>query len=324
MAEHLHYPVLYNEIIHALRPRSGGVYVDGTVGAGGHAEGILHASSPDGLLFGLDVDPRAIEIAREKLATFGARVIIRQASYTTIGDQLEALGWREVNGVLLDLGVSSMQLDSPERGFSFSKEAPLDMRFNPENPTQAADLVNNLSEQDLSELIYRYGDERSARRIAKAIVKARPVETTTRLAEIVSQAVGYRATRSRAKNGRFEKQEKRQLHPATRTFQALRIAVNRELETLEAGLPNVMRVLAPGGRLAVIAFHSLEDRIVKDFFRRESKDCICPPRQPVCTCGHHASLVELGRTPIRPMAKEIYLNPRSRSARLRVAEKLAH
>jgi len=321
VAEHPHYPVLYNEIIHALQPRSGGVYVDGTLGAGGHAEGILNASSPDGLLLGLDVDPQAIEIARVKLATFGARVVIRQASYTSIGDQLEALGWREVNGVLLDLGVSSMQLDNPERGFSFSKEAPLDMRFSPENPTRAADLINDLSEQDLTELIYWYGEERSARQIAKAIVKARPIETTTRLAEIVSQAMGYRAARSRAKSGKYEK---KLLHPATRTFQALRITVNRELETLEAGLPTVMQVLAPGGRLAVIAFHSLEDKIVKDFFRRESKDCICPPRQPVCTCGHRANLIELGRTPIRPTDEEIHINPRSRSARLRLAEKLAH
>jgi len=195
------------------------------------------------------------------------------------------------------------------------------MRFSPENPIRAADIINDLSEQDLTELIYRYGEERSARRIAKAIVKARPIETTTRLAEIVSQAVGYRATRSRAKNGKYEK---KLLHPATRTFQALRIAVNRELETLEAGLPTAMQVLTSGGRLAVIAFHSLEDKIVKDFFRRESKDCICPPRQPVCTCGHRANLVELGRTPIRPTAEEIHINPRSRSARLRVAEKLAH
>jgi len=302
----MHRPVLYQEIIHALRPRQGGHYVDATLGAGGHAQGILRASQPDGFLLGLDVDPEAMALARERLALFGERAILVRASYTTLVVQLQALGWQQVDGVLLDLGVSSMQLDSTERGFSFTYDAPLDMRFDPDNPESGAYLVNNLPEAELADLISRYGEEHRARRVARAIVQARPIATTRQLAQTVaSVTTGGRPG----------------FHPATRTFQALRIAVNRELETLENVLPQAVSVLAPGGRLAVISFHSLEDRIVKQFFRRESKDCLCPPKQPICTCGHKASLVELTRTPIRPEDAEVRDNPRSRSARLRLAEK---
>lgn len=308
-----HRPVLYQEIIHALRPTRGGFYVDGTLGAGGHAWGILEASGPNGRLLGLDVDPQALELARQRLSPFGSRAIILQASYTALGQQLESLGWEVVNGVLLDLGVSSMQLDTPERGFSFQVDAPLDMRFDPTNPVRAADLVNKLPETELSELLFRYGEERRAPQIARAIVNARPVSTTGHLADIVAGAI--RGGRGRAAKG------KRRIHPATRTFQALRIAVNRELEALEMILPQAIGALAPGGRFAVISFHSLEDRIVKQFFRRESQDCICPPRQPVCTCDHRASLIEVHRRPVRPQIEEVQSNPRSRSARLRVAER---
>ena len=286
--------------------------MDGTVGAGGHAAGLLEASSPDGQLLGLDVDPQALELARQRLAPFGSRAILRQASYTTLAEQLGSLGWKAVDGVLLDLGVSSMQLDTPERGFSFQADAPLDMRFSPENPIMAADLVNTLSEADLAGLLFRYGEEPRARQVAQAIVRARPITTTRQLAEAVAGAAG---SGRRSGGGKT-------MHPATRTFQALRIAVNRELDALEETLPQALAALAPGGRLAVISFHSLEDRIVKQFFRRESQDCICPPRQPVCTCGHKAALVEITRRPLRPEGAETGQNPRARSARLRIAEKL--
>jgi 16S rRNA (cytosine1402-N4)-methyltransferase len=309
----LHRPVLYHQIIHALRPSPGCLYVDGTLGAAGHASGVLQASSPDGKLLGLDLDPQALEIARLRLAPFGERAILRQASYVTLQAQLETLGWERVDGILLDLGVSSMQFDTLERGFSFQSDAPLDMRFDPQGSMRASDLVNDLSEQELAQLLYRYGEEDRARQIARAVVQSRPVHTTAQLAAIVASV----NAKSRGKKG-----SGRSIHPATRTFQALRIAVNRELEALEAFLPQAVAALAPGGVLAIISFHSLEDRIVKQFFRRESQDCLCPPRQPVCTCGHKATLIEMTRRPVTPDPDEIAQNPRSRSARLRVAERV--
>jgi 16S rRNA (cytosine1402-N4)-methyltransferase len=308
-----HLPVLYQEIIHALQPHAGGYYVDCTLGAGGHAAGILQASSPNGRLLGLDVDPGAIALAGQRLAGFDPRVVIRKASYRTLSEQLRALDWPLVDGILLDLGASSMQFDTPERGFSFQQEAPLDMRFDPQQPVSAADLVNQLPEAELAEILYRYGEERRSRQVARAIVKARPLHTTRQLAEVVARAVSA---------GRKPGAGEGHIHPATRTFQALRIAVNAELDALEAVLPQAVAALAPGGRLAVIAFHSLEDRIVKKYFRQESRDCLCPPRQPVCTCGHHAVIREVTRQPVRPQMAEIMYNPRARSARLRVAEKL--
>lgn len=303
----LHKPVLYQEILDTLRPQAGGFYVDGTVGAGGHAWGILEASSPDGKLLGFDLDPRALEIAQQKLAPFGERVTLVHASYTRLTEQLDSLGVDSVDGILLDLGLSSMQLAAAERGFSFQEDGPLDMRFDPEAKTRAADLINHLPEKELADLIYRYGEERYARRIAAALVAARPIATTGELAELVAKAVP--GGRSR-------------IHPATRTFQALRIATNDELASVEAVLPQAVDALKAGGRLAVIAFHSLEDRIVKHYFRRQSSDCICPPEQPICTCEHQAAIKELSRKPIRPTEAEIEANPRARSARLRVAEKL--
>lgn len=306
-AELLHQPVLYQEIILALRPKTPNRYVDATVGAGGHAWGILKASEPDGRLLGLDVDPQALAAASQRLAIYGERVTLRQASYTDLPAEMERLGWEKVSGIVLDLGVSSIQLDQPGRGFSFQSDGPLDMRFNPEAGYTAADLVNQLEERQLAEILWRYGEERNSRRIAREIVAARPVSTTRQLAEIVQRA-------SRGEKGR--------IHPATRTFQALRIEVNRELEAEEKVLPLAVKALEPGGRLAVISFHSLEDRIVKQFFRLESRDCICPPEQPVCTCGHKASLREVNRKPITASAVEIEQNPRARSARLRIVEKL--
>ena len=312
-----HRPVLYQEVIHALQPVQGGRYVDCTLGAGGHAWGILHDSSPDGELLGLDIDPQAIQAALLRLAQFGDRIHLIQASYVTLGEQLEKSGWKFVNGVLLDLGLSSMQLDTPQRGFSFLHDAPLDMRFDPLSPLNAADLVNNQSEAELAQLLYLYGEEPRAQRIAQALVKARPITRTLELAEIVARVV----SKAEASNSRRQRSRNR-IHPATRTFQALRIAVNRELDALQNVLPQAIEALAPGGRLAVISFHSLEDRMVKQFMRRESRDCICPPRQPVCTCGHRAGLVEIISHPLRPQLPEIQENPRARSARLRIAQKI--
>lgn len=303
----MHRPVLYHEIIHALQPNRAGLYVDCTVGAGGHAWGILQSSDPDGRLLGLDVDPQALELASQRLVEFGPRAVLVQASYVTLAEQVARLGWTGVDGVLLDLGVSSMQLDTPGRGFSFQADAPLDMRFDPANPVTAASLVNSLPEKELAGLLFRYGEEKRSRQVARAIVLARPLETTRQLAEVVARAT------SSGRPG---------MHPATRTFQALRIAVNRELEAVEAVLPQAVTALKPGGRLAVISFHSLEDRLVKAYFRRESQDCICPPRQPVCTCGHKATLREVNRRPVEASEVEIAENPRARSAKLRIAEKL--
>ena len=301
-----HRSVLYQPIINALRPQSPGHYVDGTLGAGGHAQGVLEACAPDGHLLGLDLDPRALEIARQRLSGFGSRVIIRQASYTTLKAQLEDLGWPAVQGIVLDLGVSSMQLDEAERGFSFQQEGPLDMRFSPDQKTTASDLVNRLPEDQLADIIWRYGEEQQSRRIARAIVQSRPLHTTLQLSEVIRKATGGRS----------------RLHPSTLTFQALRIAVNTELQAIEEVLPQAIQALDKGGRLAIISFHSLEDRLVKQTFRRESRDCICPPEQPICTCGHRASIIEITRHPIVAGEAEIQENPRARSARLRVVEKL--
>jgi 16S rRNA (cytosine1402-N4)-methyltransferase len=314
-----HRPVLYKEILNALKPSSGRCYIDGTLGAGGHAWGILQASSPDGLLLGLDLDPQALELARKHLAEFGSRAIIVQASYAGLDGQIRVLGWKGVAGILLDLGLSSMQLDTPERGFSFQADAPLDMRFDPHNPLRAHDLVNNLPEEELAKLIFRYGEEPHARQIARAIVQARPVHTTQALAQVILGVPGAARSRKPAGGRRTEAPRR---HPATRTFQALRIAVNGELETLETALPIAVEALVEGGRLVVISYHSLEDRIVKQFFRRESRDCLCPPQQPVCTCGHRATLVEVTRRPVVPQPEEVAQNPRSRSARLRVVERI--
>jgi len=308
-----HIPVLYHEVIRALKPRQAGFYVDGTLGAGGHAYGILEASSPDGRLLGLDVDPAALALAREQLAYFSDRVTYAQSSYHLLREQLARLGWAHVDGIVLDLGLSSMQIGSPERGFSFQIDAPLDMRFDQQNELTAADLVNQLSERNLAAMLYEFGEEPHGRQIARAIVAARPVNTTKQLAEIVVGVVSKAATNKHRQG--------RKIHPATRTFQALRIAVNKELDVLEASLPEALQALSGGGRLAIISYHSLEDRVVKKFFRRESRDCICSPKHPVCICGHQAQLVEITRKPICPGPNEIKLNPRSRSAKLRVAEK---
>lgn len=302
-----HLPVLYQEIILALHPHNRGRYVDATLGAGGHAGGILEASSPKGQLLGLDVDSQALKIAKGNLAHFGKRAMLVKSSYIHLIEQVHHQEWDSVDGVLIDLGVSSMQLDTPGRGFSFLRDGELDMRFDPTLGETAADLVNELPEAELANILWRYGEETRSRQYARAIVNARPLHTTRELAAVIAHAAGGRTSR---------------VHPATKTFQALRISVNHELEALEDFLPQAISVLAPEGRLAVISFHSLEDRIVKQYFRLESRDCICPPEQPACTCGHKASIVEINRHPIQPSDAEIARNPRARSAKLRIVEKL--
>jgi len=302
-----HRPVLYKEIIHALQPQVGGRYVDGTLGAGGHARGILEASAPDGQLLGLDVDPQALALARKILAPYEQRTHLVQASYTSLSRQLVELGWQAVDGIVLDLGVSSMQFDTPERGFSFMNDAPLDMRFGPSALQTAADLVNEYSEQELADLIYQYGEERDSRKIARAIVRARPLHTTRQLVAVIEAVSPRRGDR---------------IHPATRTFQALRIAVNEELASVEEVLPQALAGLKSGGRLAVISFHSLEDRIVKDFFREQSKDLVNPPYEQIYEEERKATLKEVNRKPITPGEDEIKSNPRARSAKLRIAEKM--
>lgn len=302
-----HQPVLYQQVMNALAPEKGSLFLDGTLGAGGHAKGILQASTPHGQLLGLDRDAEAMKMARQRLRAYKDRLILRQASYRNAPDILDQVGWKRVNGILLDLGVSSMQIDQPQRGFSFMEDGPLDMRFDQDQEVTAADILNSLEEPELVSIIWEYGEERYSRQIARAIVDARPIQTTRDLARLVQSVVPGHGS---------------QIHPATRTFQALRIATNEELEVLSTALPELLNRLAPAGRIAIISFHSLEDRIVKQYFKKESSDCLCPPKQPVCTCGHQASIKVLTKKPVRPDKHEIEHNPRARSARLRVAEKL--
>ena len=300
-----HIPVLVDEAIEGLRPRPGGTYIDGTAGAGGHAAAILAAAGPTARLLGLDADPEALAVAGRVLGRFGDAVLLIETNFRYMRTVAEELGFTTVDGILLDLGMSSLQLRTPERGFSFSDQR-LDMRFSPHQHVTAADLVNSCPEQALADLIFRYGGEPAARRIARRIAASRPLHSGAELAETVARAVGRRG----------------KTHPATRTFQALRIAVNDELGALSEVLPQAAHLLAPGGRLAVISFHSLEDRTVKEFFQTESRDCICPPETPVCVCTHVARLRLIGRRPVHPTPEEVARNPQSRSAKLRVAEKL--
>lgn len=302
-----HVPVLYHEVMQLLHPQPNGRFVDGTVGAGGHTTGILELSAPDGRVLAFDKDPEAIRFAQEKLELFGERVTFVNASYAEMAQLAPQHGFGQVDGVLLDLGLSSRQLDDTQRGFSFMKEGPLDMRFNSTQGKTAADLINNLSEMELAELFWRYGEEANGRKFAKAIVAKRPIHTTTQLANLLAEQVKQRG----------------RIHPATLVFQALRIAVNHELESVETGIPAGINLLKPGGRIAVISFHSLEDRFVKQLFRQLCKECVCPPQQPICTCGAQAILRLVTRKAVKASETEIATNPRSRSARLRVAEKLA-
>jgi 16S rRNA (cytosine1402-N4)-methyltransferase len=307
-----HTSVLLDEVLEALVPSRGGLYVDCTVGMGGHSEAILDAG-PEARVIGIDRDAESLAIASSRLARFGERFVPAHADYRDIDDVLGRHGGGErPAGILADLGISSFQLDSPERGFSFSHDGPLDMRMDRGTGTAAVDLVNDLSEGDLADLIYEYGEERASRRIARAIGREREkarIETTARLAEIVARASGI-------------PRHKQRIHPATRTFQALRIAVNRELDRLDDFLRDAVSALAaPAGRIAVIAFHSLEDRIVKHVFKGLSGQCSCPPGFPVCVCGRRRLIRLVTSKPIVPSERELETNPRARSARMRVAER---
>lgn len=307
-----HVPVLLQETLAGLAVRPGGKYVDGTIGAGGHAAAILKACVPGGELIGLDRDPAALEAARETLRAFGVRASLVHASYVEMGRAARERGWEAVDGILLDFGLSSLQLADAARGFAFNADGPLDMRFDPSVLTTAADLVNTLPPDELADIIYRFGEERrgACRRIARAIADARPINTTKELAEIITRAIG----RKEGRGGR--------LHPATRTFQALRIAVNDELSAVSAVLPIATDLLAPGGRLAVITFHSLEDRIVKDHFRLQARGPAYDPSQPAPPTEFRPVVREVTRKPIVPSEEEVARNPRSRSAKLRIVEKL--
>jgi 16S rRNA (cytosine1402-N4)-methyltransferase len=307
-----HRSVLLREALDVLEPRPGEIVVDATLGAGGHAERLAEAVGPRGRVIGIDRDPIAIERARHRLARFQDAFTAVRGDHRELPLLLEALGVRVVDRVLFDLGVSSLQLDDPARGFSFSSDGPLDMRMDPGAGATAADLVASLSEEELRTLLWRLGEERGARAIARAVVRERsrrPIRRTTQLVEIVERALGPAARRHR-------------IHPATRTFLALRLAVNRELDDLGATLAAAVDRLRPGGRIAVISFHSLEDRIAKRTLAGLAHRCICPPRLPRCGCGRRDLVRLLGRRSIRPTAAEVRDNPRSRSARLRGAEKL--
>jgi len=302
-----HTPVLREEVMEGLQVKPGGRYIDCTLGEGGHAQAILEASAPDGRLLGVDIDSQALRRAWERLAPFGWRVTIAHSDFSQLGATARRFGFSPADGILFDLGLCSSQLSRGERGFSFGLEGPLDMRFNPNGDGRtAADLVNNMREEELAEILAWLGQEPRARAIARAIVRARPIQTTTELAALVERAVGRR----------------RRLHPATKTFQALRIAVNDELGALEQALPQAVDCLVSGGRLAVISFHSLEDRLVKRYFQQEARDCICPPQMPICTCGHKARLRLITKRPLRPSPAELERNPRSRSAKLRIVSHL--
>jgi 16S rRNA (cytosine1402-N4)-methyltransferase len=308
-----HVPVLLRQVIEGLALRPNANYLDGTLGGGGHAEAILERIGPEGRLLGLDADPAALARTAARLARFGSRARLAHANFRRLGQVAAAEGLTGVYGVLLDLGMSSYQLAEQDRGFSLALTGPLDMRMDPAETLTAAEIVNEWSVDELADLIYRYGEETRSRRIARAIAAARPLRTTAELAEVVSQAVGGRRGA--------------RLHPATQVFQSLRIAVNDELTALTDALPQAVALLAPAGRLAVITFHSLEDRIVKQFIQRETRDCICqldPTAPPFgeCRCGHRATLRTITRKPITADAAELAANPRSRSAKLRVAERV--
>jgi 16S rRNA (cytosine1402-N4)-methyltransferase len=308
-----HLPVLVDEVLASLALRAGSSVADCTVGGGGHAERLLEAVSPDGRLLGLDADAAAVREASDHLERFGDRAVIRHANFARLAEMARSEGMEPLDGVLFDLGLSSYQLSDARRGIAFTADAPPDMRFDETTGLSALELIDRSSERELARIIATLGEERRAGRIAKAILAARTsgrLVTAADLAAVVATAVPARG----ADSGR--------IHPATRTFQALRIAVNRELEMLEEGLAAALEALRPGGRLAVISYHSLEDRIVKRFIARESRDCLEVPLPPACTCGHQAQLRPITRRVVRPSFAEIERNRRSRSARLRTAEKL--
>ncbi len=309
-----HSPVMQDEVLGALAPQSGSLQIDATVGGGGHTERILEAASPDGRVLGLDADEAAIARVGERLARFGDRLVLRRSNFSELAEVAPEAGFPAVDGLFFDLGLSSFQLADRERGFGFRAGGPLDMRFDTTCGVPAADLLATLDADGLASLFRRYGEEPAAWRIAKAIVAERaatPVGTAEGLAALVERVVPGNPRKPR------------RTHPATRVFQALRIAVNDELGALEAGLTAAVDLLRPGGRLVVLSYHSLEDRIVKQFLAGERRGCICPPQVPICVCGHSPRLRLVTRPSLVPTDAEVTANPRARSARLRAAERLA-
>ncbi len=304
----LHRPVMLSQVVQYLRPQSRGVYIDATLGLGSHARAILDESSPDGKLLGIDRDPESLERAARGLARYAGRLELHHGNFAEVKDIARRRRFGSCDGILADLGLSSFQLETAERGFSFQRSGPLDMRMDTASSLTAAEVVNRFPEPKLAGLIYSYGEEPGSRRIARAIVRARPLHDTLSLAEVVSRAV-----RSRRRS---------KIHPATRTFQALRIVVNNELEALRQFVASAIELLKEGGRLAIISFHSLEDRIVKGSLGSMARGCICPPQVPACACGRKKLVKLVFRKPVSPSEAERNSNPRSRSARLRVAERL--
>ncbi len=302
-----HIPVLIEETIKALNVQFGGRYIDCTLGGGGHAAVILEHSSPGGQLLGIDTDPEAIKIAGARLEAYSGSTLLINENFVNLQASCYKYDFLPVHGILFDLGLSSLQLNGNGRGFSFQRDAPLDMRLNPNQKLTAAEIVNTYSETELAHLIKTYGEESYSRQIARRIARERPIKTTLQLAQMIERVIGSKRSR---------------IHPATRTFQALRIAVNQELEHLGIALKQAVNLLGFEGRLVVISYHSLEDRIVKQLMQQESKDCICPPGMPTCICGHTASLRLVNKRVITPSPSEVEINPRSRSAKLRAAERV--
>lgn len=314
-----HVPVLLNEVIEYLRPQTNDNFIDCTIGGGGHAQALLEKTGPQGKLLAIDLDEKAIILARSNLQEYKGRIIFVQDNFSKIKQiYSEQFSLHKINGILLDLGVSSFELEDQDRGFSFQIDGPLDMRFDKRQSLTAAEIVNTWPFDKLKKVFQEYGQERLAPEITKAICNLRQRQKITKTKQLVEAIL--LAFRNKLKS-RKEVPWIGGIHPATRTYQALRIAVNDELNNLEKALPQCLEILEKGGRLAVISFHSLEDKIVKSFFKQESKDCLCPPEAPVCRCGHKAVLKILTKKPVTPSEKERDINPRSRSAKLRVAER---
>lgn len=330
-----HVPVMLEEVLRFLQPQPGGHYIDGTLGGGGHTEAILARSAPDGRVLGIDTDAQALARVAQRLPdpVASGRLVLIHGNFADLARIVDEVDFTSIEGILLDLGFSSHQMDDPQRGFSFGADGPLDMRLDQSQEVSAADLVNEASEQELADIIWRYGEETRSRQIARRIVRERAKGPITRTAQLATLAAAGARVPYKA----------RAIHPATKTFQALRIAVNHELEQLETVLPQIVDVLerkrskktakieheipelgreagGTSGRMVVIAFHSLEDRLVKEYMRREGKDCICPPGIPVCICGHKARIRLLTTKPVIPTNQEVIANPRARSAKLRAAE----
>ena len=302
-----HNPVMTPEVLHGLYVQPGGRYIDATLGEGGHSKAIIEACKPGGQVLGIDADPEAIQVANKRIDVSSDEFLGINTNFRDLRTTSLRYRFAPVHGILFDLGVSSLQLDKESRGFSFKRADPLDMRFDLDQRMLASDIVNHYPEQDLADLIYRFGEDPAARHIAKCIVRNRPIATSLDLGELIQNNLPKRS---------------RKIHPATLTFQALRIAVNDELNSLENGLEQALSLLGSGGRIVVISYHSLEDRIVKNLFKRESSNCICPPRSFSCQCEHAAIIKQISRKVFKPSKIEINKNPRARSAKMRIAERI--